>query len=194
MRLRLLCIPQALLFTLVALAQAPPGRDKASTVIGGKTITIEYGSPALKGRSFDDMMKKLPADRIWRAGSGPVTTLTTEAPLMIGGSVIPSGKYSLYVHCPEQGDFSLVINKDLGQPLNKIFAQAPPNIANDPYPHYTAYTKEIGDMEAARLPMKRTSGPSTDVFTITFKPAQTGAAMLMSWGENVWTLDIAPGK
>ncbi len=139
------------------------------------------------------MTKKLPADRIWRAGSGAVTTLSTEGPLKIGGKNIPAGKYSLYVYCPEQGDYALVVNKDLGQPLIKIFPKAPANVANDPYPHFF-YTKEIGDQEVARVPMKKITGPAADVFTISLKPAGKGAEMIMSGGENTWTMNLTTGK
>jgi len=193
MRLRLFCSALALFIAAAALAQAPVARDKASITVDGKAITIEYGRPALKGRSFDELIKKLPADRIWRAGSGPVTILQSEIPLTIGGKKIAAGKYSLYVHCPEQGDYSLVVNKDLGQPLSKIFAAAPPAQANDPYPYFD-YTKEIGDQEVARAPMKKINGPASDVFTITFKPAKAGAVMLMAWGDRNWSIDISTGK
>ena len=193
MRLRWLCIPVVLLYSIVIFAQAPADRGKATTSIGGKEVTIDYGRPVLKGRSFEELAKKLPADRMWRAGSGAVTTLNTAGSIVIGGKKIPAGKYSLYVTCPEQGDYSLVVNKDLGQPLVKIFPQAPANIANDPYPHFD-YTKEIASQEVTRVPMKKVTGAAVDVFTIDFKPAGKGATMVMSWGENIWSVDIAPGK
>jgi hypothetical protein len=164
-------------------------RDKVSTAIGGKTVSIEYGRPALKGRSFDALMKQLPADRIWRAGSGVVTLLNTEIPLTIEGQKIPAGKYSLYVHCPVQGDFSLVINKDQGQPLSKVWSAAPTAQANEPYPHFE-YQKEIANLEVARIPMKKANLPATDVFTIALKPSASGAEMLLSWGDRSWVLNL----
>jgi hypothetical protein len=173
---------------LLAFSQAVP-RDTASTRINGKKITIEYGRPALKGRSFDSLMKQLPPDRMWRAGSGMATILTTETPLSIAGNKIPAGKYSLYVHCPEDGSFALVINKDLGQPLGKIWAEAPADQKSDPYPSF-AYKKEIADKELVRVPMKKAKLPATDVFTIEFKTGQGEAVMLMSWGDRSWSLDI----
>jgi hypothetical protein len=193
MRLRLMFLALAFTSINVAMAQNPPSRDKASTTIAGKTITIEYGRPALKGRSFDSLMKQLPEDRIWRAGSGMVTLMSTEIPLTIGGKTIPAGKYSLYVHCADSGDFSLVINKDLGQPLIKVWAAAPANQANEPYPHFE-YQKEIGALEVARITMKKASLPASDVFTITLKPSKTGAEMFLSWGERSWSLDLAAAK
>ena len=193
MRLRLFCLVLALCCATAAFAQTPVARDKASATIGGKTISIEYGRPALKGRNFDALMKQLPADRIWRAGSGLVTLLHSEVPLTVGGKQVPAGKYSLYVHCPEQGEYSLVINKDLGQPLGKIWSAAPPSQANDPYPHFE-YQKEIGNLEAARVPMKKASLPATDVFTIALKPSQAGVEMQMSWGDRSWSLEFAASK
>ena len=49
-------------------------------------------------------MKQLPPDRIWRAGSGPVTILSTGTDLNIGGKKVVAGSYSLYMYCPEKGD------------------------------------------------------------------------------------------
>jgi len=181
-----------LLGTLLGFGQAVP-RDTASTTIDGKKISIEYGRPDLKGRSFDALMKQLPPDRMWRAGSGMVTLLKTETPLSIGGKKIPAGKYSLYVHCPENGSFALVINKDLGQPLGKIWSEAPADQKDDPYPSF-AYQKEISSKEVARIPMKKAKLAATDVFTIEFKTGRNEAVMLMSWGERSWSLDIATAK
>ena len=193
MRLRLFCLALILICATAAFAQGPVARDKASVAISGKSITIEYGRPALKGRPFDSLMKQLPADRIWRAGSDMVTWLTTELPLTIDSKKIPAGKYSLYVYCPEQGEYALVINKDLGQPLSKVWAAAPPNQANEPYPHFE-YQKEIGNLEVARIPMKKAGLPPTDLFTIELKSSASGAQMLMSWGDRSWTLDLVVTK
>src|SRR5512139_751284 len=94
-----------------ALAQNP--RGSAAAQVGGKKVTIDYGRPALKGRSLDELLKQLPADRMWRAGENQVSTLTTEGDLMIGGTKVAAGKYSLYVHAGEGNAWSLVLNKDL---------------------------------------------------------------------------------
>jgi hypothetical protein len=193
MRWKLWCIGVVLSVTMAA-AQEPAGRGTASVALKDKKVTIEYGRPALKGRTFDDLAKQLPADRVWRAGSGAVTILTTDAALTISGKKIPAGKYSLYVHCPAEGDYSLLINKDLGQPLGKIWAAAPAAQAKEPYPHFE-YQKEIGDQEVARIPMKKGTEAGADVFSISFKTTGAGSAALnLSWGNRSWTLDVQADK
>jgi hypothetical protein len=152
---------------------------------------IEYGRPALKGRNFADMTKKLPGDRIWRAGAGEVTTFSTEAALVLGGKVVPPGKYSLYIHCPDSGGYSLVLNRDLGQPLGKIWAAAPAALANQPYPRFE-YAKEVGDKEVARAPLKMTNVTAVEVLTYSFAPAGNGATLTLSWGEQAWSVEIQP--
>jgi hypothetical protein len=139
-------------------------------------------------------MQKLPPDRMWRAGSDQVTTLETEAAIMIGGKAVPAGKYSLYVHCPEQGDYSLAVNSTLGQPLGKIWAAAPANLASEPWPHFK-YAEEIGDKEVARAAMKNVPVQApVDRFTIKLDAKGEGALMTLAWGDRSWAVEIAPAK
>lgn len=198
MRIRvtnLAALAAVLLASSAALAQNAAPRETASTTIDGKKVSVEYGRPSLKGRTFDTLVKDLPADRIWRAGSEQVTTLTTETDLLIGGKKIPAGKYSLYVHAPENGDYSLAINSDLGVPLGKIWAQAPANLAKEPWPYLQDYQKNIGSKEVARATMsKQTAAAPAEMFTIKFAPAPAGAVMTLSWGDRSWSLDVKPAK
>jgi hypothetical protein len=176
----------------LSLAQGGNARGSAEATINGKQVTIDYGRPELKGRSLEELTSKLPEDRIWRAGMNQVTTLETGTDLMVGGKKIPVGKYSVYVHAPASGEWSLVLNSVLGQPLKKIWAEAPENMANEPWPHF-AYTKEIGDQEVARVPMKKAEAASTtDTFIIDLQPAGDGAVMKMSWGNSAWSVDLNP--
>ncbi len=176
-----------------AFGQGTASRGTATTMIGGKKVAIDYGQPALKGRNFADLMKQLPQDRMWRAGSGAVTTFSTETDLMIGGKKVPAGKYSLYIHCPENGSYALVLNRDLGQPLSKIWSGAPQNQANEPYPHFE-YTKEIGTSEVLRAPLNKITVPASDLLTYAFKPSGSGAVLTISWGTQAWSLEMQPAK
>lgn len=172
----------------LALAQDPHPRGKAETTVNGKKVVIEYGRPDLAGRSLDDLMKNLPEDRVWRAGENQVTTLETGTDLMIGGKKVPAGKYSLYVHAPTQGDWSLLVNEHLGMALGEMWAQAPPELAKEPWPMLAGYDKNIKDQEVARVPLKGMSGSNLDVFTI----ALEGDQLKLSWGDQAWGTTVEP--
>jgi hypothetical protein len=170
-------------------------RGAASATVNGKKVSIDYGRPALKGRPLAELIKQLSADRVWRAGDDQVTTLTTETDLDIGGKRVKAGKYSVYVHLPEDGSRNLILNTDLGQPLKTIFAAAPPNLANEPWPYIGNYQAKIADKEVLRVPMKKeASATAADLFTVDLTPAATGAKLKLAWGDESWSIDIAPPK
>jgi hypothetical protein len=187
-RFALALVVAALSASAFAQQAKPQPRGKAETTINGKKVVIEYGRPALKGRTMDVLMKDLPEDRIWRAGENQVTTLQTETALSIGGTKIPAGKYSLYVHAPSNGDWSLCVNKNLGIPLKEIWDKAPPDVANEPWPALMGYQK-IADQEIARVKMKKATGGAGDVFTIGIK----GDNLTLSWADVTWSTTIQPG-
>jgi hypothetical protein len=179
--------------TCLGSAQMAP-RETVTAQVGAGKVSIEYGRPSLKGRTFDELISKLPDDRIWRAGSEQITTLTTEGPLMVGGKMIPPGKYSLYVHCPEGGTYSLAVNKTLGQPLKKLWSAVPEDLASEPWPHMN-YEREIRSTEVARIPMKQSRVAGTvDLFTIKLEQTSNGAVFNMTWGNQSWNVDINPAR
>jgi hypothetical protein len=172
----------------LAVAQQGQPRGKAEATINGKKVVIDYGRPALKGRTLDALMKDLPEDRIWRAGENQVTTLDTQTALNIGGKPVPAGKYSVYVHAPAQGDWALVLNKNAGIPLGEIWAEAPADMKKELWPRLDGYSNIAKD-EVARVPMKKGTGPAADVFTMAIK----GDALTLSWGDTTWTTTIKAG-
>ena len=180
-----------------ARAEAPPRapRGKATAMVGGKSVTIDYGRPSLKGRTIDALLGQLPEDRMWRAGENQVTTLATETPLLIGGKRVPAGTYSLYVHAPASGPWSLVLNTDKGVPLASIFPAAPPELRDAPWPHIQDYQKSIADKEVLRAAMTQgmVSEPM-DLFSIRLDPLGKGAALTLAWGDQSWSLPLEPGS
>lgn len=185
----------ATVLALTAPAFAASSRGAANATVGGHQVAIDYGRPSLKGRSFDELAKQLPADRMWRAGSEQVTTLKCAGAIVVGGKPLPAGTYSLYVHAPAAGEHSLVLNKDLGIALGKIWAKAPDNMKNEPWPHVDDYTAAIGNQEVVRVPLKQgTPKAPADLFTITLDPTKAGATLTLSWGDRSWSLDITAAK
>ena len=191
---RLACLAAVLAFAASsAFAQNP--RGTASATVGGKKLAVDYGRPALKGRSLDVLLNDLPADRMWRAGENQVSTISLEGDALIGGKKIPAGKYSVYVHAGENKQWELVLNRDLGVPLGKIYAQASEKMKNEPWPHITDYTAAIGSQEVARIPMSATKASApVDTFTISFAPSGAGQTMTLAWAHQVWSTDVQPAK
>lgn len=195
MNVRFAALAGALSLAAAVLVQADNPRGSASATVGGKKVAIDYGRPALKGRSIDELTKQLPEDRIWRAGENQVTTLTTEGDILVGGKKVAAGRYTVYVHAPATGEWSLAINSDQGVPLGKIWDKAPANLKNEPWPHLEGYQKSIGGKEVARATMRSSkAGSAAELFTIDLKPAADGATMTLAWGERSWSLDVKPAK
>ncbi len=192
---RLACLVTVLAASVAVPALAQNPRGAASTNVAGKKLAVDYGRPALKGRALDVLLKDLPPDRMWRAGENQVTTINLEGDVVIGGKKVPAGKYSVYVHAGDANTWELVLNKDQGVALGKIWAQAPDNMKNEPWPHMSDYTKAIGAQEVARVPLTAAKATApADLFTISFTPAGAGSTMTLAWGDKAWTTDVKPAS
>jgi hypothetical protein len=102
--------------------KAPPASPPAtaSASIDGKTITIAYSSPGVKGRAGriytkDGQLSKDPTYPVWRAGANNATKLHTDGAIHIGDLAVPAGDYTLYVDISNPDSWSLVVNKQTGQ-------------------------------------------------------------------------------
>jgi hypothetical protein len=174
-------------------AQNAAPRDNPSVKVGGKAVSIEYGQPALGDRSVDSLLAQLPESRVWRAGSEQVSTFTTEGDVLVGGKKVPAGTYSLYLHIPKEGAVSLLLNGTLGVPLGEIWAQAPDNLKNEPWPH--GNYADIADKEVARVEMmKGPAGEPMDRLTMAFEEKEGKVGLLIAWGDRAWMTGIAPAE
>jgi hypothetical protein len=195
MKTRFVALTTIVSLGLAASALAQASRGGAEATIAGQKVEIDYGQPKLQGRDLGELMKQLPPDRIWRAGENQVSTLTTAADLMIGGTKVPAGTYSVYVHAGESGTWSFILNKDKGVPLGKMWDQAPDNMKNEPWPHLSDYTEAIKDKEVARAKMTKAEGAKpADIFTMSFAEQGKGADLTLAWGDQAWKVDVQPAK
>jgi hypothetical protein len=85
---------------------------KAHVHLDGKTITIDYNTPSMRGRKI--MGELVPYGKVWRTGANPATTLITTANLKIGTLDVPAGTYTLYT-LPNPDKWLLIVNKQTGQ-------------------------------------------------------------------------------
>lgn len=94
---------------------SPPA--EATVTIAGKTITIKYSAPSVRGRQIWGDGGLISKDRtwpVWRAGANSATALHTDADLQIKGLAVPKGDYTLFAQVNEE-PWQLIVNKQTGQ-------------------------------------------------------------------------------
>ncbi|HWZ97384.1 MAG TPA: DUF2911 domain-containing protein [Candidatus Dormibacteraeota bacterium] len=139
---------------------SPPATAKCE-LAGGKTVTIDYSSPRKKGRTvFPDVVKY---GEVWRTGANEATTFVTTADVMVGGTHVPAGSYTLFT-VPGKEKWTLVISKKTGE-------------------WGTDYPGEKEDL--ARVDMKAgTSSTPVENFTISFEKAGNGCNLKLAWDST----------
>ena len=114
--------------SLLVAATASPAQQKpplsppaaASATIAGKTITITYSSPRVKGRegkifTKDGLISHDPHYPVWRGGANAATTLKTDSDLTIGDLNVPAGTYTLFVDISDPAHWVLIVSKATGE-------------------------------------------------------------------------------
>ena len=81
--------------------------------VNDANITISYGRPYLRDRVVGENVEPM-ADRVWRLGADEATTLTTDTDLMLGGTHVPAGEYTLWT-AHMNDEFHLIVNSETGQ-------------------------------------------------------------------------------
>jgi Protein of unknown function (DUF2911) len=97
---------------------SPP--ETASSTVGGKTVTITYSSPRVKGRegkifTKDGLISHNPHYPVWRGGANAATTLKTDGDIMLGDLHVPAGTYTLFVDISDPDNWVLIVNKKTGE-------------------------------------------------------------------------------
>jgi hypothetical protein len=151
----------------VAVAQG--ARGTTALKLNGKTISVEYGRPALKGRKVEDMLSQLPAGEVWRLGANKSTTFKTATDLVFGDVTVPAGEYSLWARKEADGGWKLVFNKQHGQ----------------------WGTTHDASQDLPGIPLKETK-PATpaEQVTISLAKAGDGGEITVDWGDMELAADF----
>ncbi len=88
---------------------ASPRDSVVATISSGVTVTITYGSPAIKGRTIGKELEPH-NDSIWRAGANEATTFEVNKDVMIDGKKLPAGKYALFTKM-HGSEWTFIFNK-----------------------------------------------------------------------------------
>lgn len=105
---------------------SPPAT--ATGKVAGATITINYSSPAVKGRKIWGGL--VPYDKVWRAGANEATIFETTKDIKVEGKMLPAGKYSLYA-IPGESQWVFIFNSKTGQWGIKMDGSTTEDPAND---------------------------------------------------------------
>jgi len=145
---------------------SPPG-EASVKFDDGKTITIKYSRPSMRGRKIYGGL--VPYGQVWRTGANAATSLTTDANLDIAGATVPAGSYTLYT-LPGASSWQLIINKQTGQ-------------------WGTEYNQ---GQDLARVPMKVGQLPSgLEIFTISLdKTGPRAATLKLDWENTTASVNI----
>ena len=103
----------ACMFTTIASAQTDKGkplaspRDSVSGTVAGSTITINYGSPSVKGRKIWGGL--VPYKTVWRTGANEATTFTTTKDVIVQGKKLAAGTYGFFA-IPTATSWTIIFN------------------------------------------------------------------------------------
>ena len=83
-------------------------RDSVSASLAGAVFTINYGSPAVKGRAIWGRL--VPYGQVWRAGANEATRFRISKPIKIQGKFLVAGEYGLFA-IPGEKQWTIIFNK-----------------------------------------------------------------------------------
>lgn len=86
--------------------------ETATGKIGDVTVTVNYSSPAVKGRNIWGGL--VPYGQVWRSGANEATTVTFDKDVMVEGQPLTAGTYSFYT-LPGQEEWTVIFNKTAKQ-------------------------------------------------------------------------------
>ena len=86
----------------------PSPAATATGKIGTTEVTVNYSSPAVKGRRIWGGL--VPYGQVWRAGANEATTVAFSKAVMVEGKALPAGKYGFFV-LPTEKQWTVIFNK-----------------------------------------------------------------------------------
>src|SRR2546430_4595512 len=144
---------------------SPP--DSVKTSVAGATLAVRYSRPSTRGRAIFGNV--VPWNQVWRTGANQATIFETSADLVIAGTPVPAGKYSLWT-LPGPGGWKLIVNKNTGQWGTDYNAQ---------------YDLARLDMGVEQLPQP------VEQFTIAIEPRGKGGVLKLEWERTRATVPLS---
>ena len=136
-------------------------RDSVVGSVGGANVSVAYGRPSMRGRRIIGQV--VPYGQVWRTGANEATHFKTDRDVMIGGTRVPAGSYTLW-SVPAADGWTLIVNRQTGQ-WGTVYDAA---------------------QDLARIPVRaeRAAGEPVEQLTMRLEPGTGGAASLVIAWEN----------
>lgn len=134
----------------------------------GKTVTITYGRPYLKGRPLQRMTA---SGEVWRLGADEATKITVSAKTKLGSALeLAPGSYSIFaVTGPDK--WTLIVNKTVDQWGAFNYDQS----------------QDLGRFD---VPVRKLSSP-VEQFTISLdKKSDTTGEFTLAWGNQAVSVPV----
>jgi len=152
-----------LVFSVAACYGQSAARGNSKLTLKGQTVSVDYGRPALKGRTFDQLLGQLGEGKVWRLGANQSTTFSTGVDLAFGDVSVPKGEYSLWA-LKEASGWKLVFNKQHGQ----------------------WGTQHDAAQDLGSTPLKESKGAKAEeMVTINLAKEGDGGTITIQWGDKV---------
>lgn len=134
-------------------------------VINGTTITLEYYRPVARGR--DSLFGKVVHwNETWTPGANWATTIETDRDIRLNGSVVPKGKYSIWMITARDSAWTFFLNKK-------------------PRLFHTRRPKDNTD-DVTRFKVTPQAGPPMEALMWYFPTVQRDSSVLrMHWGTTM---------
>jgi hypothetical protein len=87
----------------------PSPRKEMKGTIEGVEVTVNYGSPSVKGRTiWGDLV---PYDEVWRTGANKASSITFSSDVMINGQKLGAGTYGIFT-VPGESEWVVIFNNN----------------------------------------------------------------------------------
>lgn len=170
-----LSLAGAAIFGVVILAAYYTLNIKTKSYSPEETVTFQkddlelevfYNRPYKKNREIFGAL--VPYNEVWRTGANEATTFRTNKDLLVDGSPLPAGKYTLWT-IPGEDSWKVIFNSQMypwGITLDKVASRLP---------QYDVLTLEV--------PVNRLYN-SLEQFTIYFQEANEFILMILAWDQT----------
>ncbi|HEU4588749.1 MAG TPA: DUF2911 domain-containing protein [Gemmatimonadales bacterium] len=146
-----------------ALGQLSP-RDTVRATVGSAHVLVDYSRPHRRGRTIFGGV--VPWGQVWRTGANAATGFTTDADLVVNGTTIPKGSYTLFT-LPSPTGTKLIVSKETGQ-------------------WGTEYHPEQ-DLARLDLASEAVAEP-VEIFTIGIDSTHQGGVLIIAWDRTRYSL------